>query len=88
VNIKRHPDFKKHYKQRISHNLKLIQKTSERLQLFQDNPSNSLLKNHALVGKKIGLRAFSVTGDIRIVYLPVSENEVILLDIGSHNQVY
>lgn len=88
MNIKRHPDFKKHYKQRIAGNSKLVKKTTERLQIFQYNPTNPLLKDHALIGKKIGLRAFSVTGDIRIVYKKTSDIEVLLLDIGSHNQVY
>jgi len=88
VNIKRHPDFKKHYKQRIASNPKLVKKTAERLKLFQENPLNPTLKDHQLRGDKVDLRAFSVTGDIRIVYLPLSEDEVLLLDIGSHNQVY
>ena len=88
MNIKRHPDFKKHYRQRIDNNPKLVKKTMERLQLFQENPSNPILKDHQLKGDKSEFRAFSVTGDIRIVYLPEPQDEVILLDIGSHNQVY
>ena len=88
MKVHRHPSFKKSYKQRIANNPKLITKVATRLNLFQQDPNNPVLKNHALVGKKLGFRAFSVTGDIRIVYSPVSENEAILLDIGSHNQVY
>jgi len=47
-----------------------------------------LLKDHPLTGKKQGLRAFSITGDVRIVYHFVSDDFVEFLDIGSHNQVY
>lgn len=32
--------------------------------------------------------AFSVTGDIRVIYRMLSEDEAELFDIGSHNQVY
>lgn len=88
MNIKRHPDFKKHYKQRIASNPKLVKKTADRLKLFQENPTNPILNDHQLKGEKSEFRAFSVTGDVRIVYLPEPQDEVILLDIGSHNQVY
>ncbi|MBI3486516.1 type II toxin-antitoxin system YafQ family toxin [Candidatus Daviesbacteria bacterium] len=45
------------------------------------------LKDHKLIGKKFGFRAFSVTGDIRVVYKLIN-SDVWLYDIGSHNQVY
>lgn len=88
MKIKLHNRFKKAYKSRIAPHRKLVQQTAERIDLFKTNPKNPLLKDHGLSGAKKDLRAFSVSGDIRIVYLPVSENEVIFLDIGSHNQVY
>lgn len=88
MKIKYHPRFKKNYKNRIAPNKKLILKTSERIALFQNNHTAPLLKNHALTGAKRGLRSFSVTGNIHIVYQPLENNEVIFFDIGSHNQVY
>lgn len=88
MKIELHPQFKKSYKKRIGKNIKLIQKVSERLKLFQKDPTSPLLKDHSLTGEKSKLRAFWVSGDIRIVYQPVSNKKVILLDIGSHNQVY
>jgi len=45
------------------------------------------LRDHKLIGKKKNFRAFSVTGDIRVVYIIVDSN-IWLFDIGSHNQVY
>ncbi len=80
--------FKKHFQQRIAKNSKLVIQTERRIGMFAENPSNPLLKNHPLTGAKKHLRAFSITGDIRIIYQPISENEVIFMDIGSHNQVY
>lgn len=88
MKIESHPDFKKSYQKRISKNIKLVQKTSLRLKLFQKNPKDPILKDHPLTGKKVGLRAFSITGDVRVVYLPISDDHILLLDIGSHNQVY
>ena len=81
-------NFVKNYKKRIAINPKLVSKTEERISLFKTDPKNSVLKDHGLTGAKKGLRAFSITGDVRIVYLPVSDGEVTFLDIGSHNQVY
>ena len=83
-----HPSFKKSYKKRIAKNKKLAQQTDERLKLFCVDPFHPLLENHALSGKKQDQRAISITGDYRIVYAPLSEEEVLLLDIGTHNQVY
>ncbi|MBI2597366.1 type II toxin-antitoxin system mRNA interferase toxin, RelE/StbE family [Candidatus Daviesbacteria bacterium] len=80
--------FVKAYKKRIAPNIKLVSKTEERISLFKSNPKNPLLKDHGLTGAKKNLRVFSITGDIRIVYLPVSEEEVTFINIGSHNQVY
>ena len=88
MKIKLHPKFKKAYKTRIAPNKKLIKQTENRIGMFKTNHTNPVLKDHGLSGAKRQLRAFSVTGDIRIVYIPVSEDEVIFIDIGSHNQVY
>ena len=81
-------DFKKAWKHRIAPFPKIVVRAEERIALFISNPRHSLLKNHALAGRKIQLRAFSITGDIRIVYAPFSKTNVRLLDIGTHNQVY
>lgn len=88
MKVRLHHLFEKSYKSRITSTKKLISQTEERITLFKIDPKNPLLKDHGLTGAKKKLRAFSVTGDIRIVYLPVSDKEVIFIDIGSHNQVY
>lgn len=88
MKTKLHASFRKYYKNRVVIHKKLISQTELRIDLFRSNPQNPILKDHALSGTKKGLRAFSVTGDIRIVYRPISEDEVVFIDIGSHNQVY
>lgn len=86
--IELHSSFKKSYRKRIAPHAHLVVKTEERIALFTQNPAHPLLQDHALRGKKLHLRTFSITGDIRIVYLPVLKHSVLLLDIGTHNQVY
>lgn len=88
MQIRFHAHFEKAYKNRVALNKKLVSQTEKRIALFEFNPKNPILKDHALSGTKKGLRAFSITGDIRVVYLPISENEVVFIDIGTHNQVY
>jgi addiction module RelE/StbE family toxin len=88
IKIELDEDFKKAYSKRIARNVKLVKKTKERITLFVENQKHPLLKDHALVGKKQGLRAFSITGDVRLIYFKVNEEKVLFLDIGSHAQVY
>jgi mRNA-degrading endonuclease YafQ of YafQ-DinJ toxin-antitoxin module len=44
------------------------------------------LDDHSLTGTMKGPRAFSIVGDVRLVYRETNEYYV-FLDIGSHNQV-
>lgn len=80
--------FLKSYKKRIRDNKKLRIQYQKRLVLFQKNPSSLLLHNHKLTGELINKYAFSITGDIRVVYYIDKKGTIIFLDIGSHNQVY
>lgn len=88
ITVNFHKSFLKSYGKRIKNDQKLKLQAINRVELFKTDRSNSILKDHQLTGEKQGLRAFSITGDIRIVYRLVSDNFVEFLDIGSHNQVY
>lgn len=80
-------NFLKNYTKRISPNAKLVKRFEKKLQLFIKDPANPVLKNHKLLGAKQNLQSFSVTGDIRVVYLR-KDKTVYLIDIGTHAQVY
>lgn len=82
-----HKNFWKDYRQRVIKNVKLEAKFKQRLLLFLEDKNNPLLKDHILVGSKLGYRSFSVTGDCRVIYEETSEG-ILLHNIGSHNQVY
>lgn len=87
MNIFYHKRFLKHYKKRIALNPPLVKKYEERIRLFFQNPGSPLLQDHSLAGDLEGYRAFSVTGDYRVVYFK-EEDRFHLYDIGTHNQVY
>lgn len=60
-----------------------------RIELFLQNRNQALLRDHALSGNLTGKRAFSVTGDYRIIYEERAGELIFLfLDIGTHAQVY
>ena len=80
--------FLKHFKKRITPSKKISNQFNNRILLFSQNPQHPLLKDHMLIGSKEGLRAFSVSGDIRVVYRIEIIGEYTLLDIGTHSQVY
>ena len=55
--------------------------------LFDEDRENLILEDHALESPMLGLRAFSVNSDIRIIYLE-TDDRYVLLNIGGHKQVY
>lgn len=79
--------FIKNYKRRIKVFPKLHTQFLNRIELFKTDRTNPSLKDHQLTGDKSEYRAFSITGDMRVIY-KISEDEVKFYDVGSHNQVY
>jgi addiction module RelE/StbE family toxin len=79
--------FTKHIRKRL--NTKNQQeKFKERLKIFIEDKTHPLLKDHKLIGKLKDKRAFSITGDIRVVYREINSKSIQFLDIGTHPQVY
>jgi len=86
MQIKFHKNFQKRFK-KLPPSLKA--KTITAIKKFEKNPFGKELKNHPLKGRLSGKRAFSVTGDLRVIF-EEKDNYVlvIMLDLGTHNQVY
>lgn len=80
-------DFDKSYKKRIAPKSNLRGAYITRVTSFQAGKRDEPLNDHPLKGKMRGKRAFSITGDVRVVYEETKE-AYIFLDVGSHNQVY
>jgi len=85
--IRRSRTFDKHFKQRVSPHDKLVKQFEERLGLFLIGQHDYPLHDHRLSGKLAGRRAFSIAGDMRVIYEELNDAYV-FLDIGTHSQVY
>jgi addiction module RelE/StbE family toxin len=56
---------------------------------LQHDPFQPHLKYHHLSGKLKGVQAISITDSYRITLtIVVSHQEIMLLDVGSHDEVY
>ncbi|MGE0087578.1 MAG: type II toxin-antitoxin system YafQ family toxin [Desulfococcaceae bacterium] len=66
----------------------LMGKFEESLSLFAASPFHSSLKTHSLTGNLKGYWALSITYEYRPVFRFLSENRVLLIDIGTHDEVY
>ena len=85
--------FKRAYKNLIRKHPELQAKVETILKLLAENSFDPLLKTHKLKGQLTGSWACSVEYDCRIVFDFVEhpksgEEEILLIDIGSHDEVY
>ena len=80
--------FKKAYRKRIKNNEELKRKFWDSIHLFVKEPFNIRLKTHKLSGKLKGLWAFRCSYEYRVIFEFIKSNEVLLIDIGMHDEVY
>ncbi|TWH40264.1 type II toxin-antitoxin system YafQ family toxin [Dulcicalothrix desertica] len=85
--------FNRAFKRLIKRQPELLQRIRERLALLATDPFEPLLETHKLKGKLAGSWSCSVDYDCRIVFkfvenLENEEEEILLIDIGSHDEVY
>ena len=73
--LRRHPDMVRAY-----------EKTLELLAL---NPQHPSLRLHALTGRLLGVHSVSINLSYRItLHLQITEREIVLINVGDHNEVY
>jgi mRNA-degrading endonuclease YafQ of YafQ-DinJ toxin-antitoxin module len=73
--LAKHPDFRPRF--------------AETLAQLADDPFQPGLRLHPLSGRLQGLQAVSLTYSYRITLtLQITEHELLLIDIGSHEEVY
>ena len=80
--------FKKAFKRRIRFSKDLENRFWDRLEIFMNSPYDARLKTHKLSGELKDLWSYSVEYDIRIIFSFVNKNKVLLVDIGTHDEVY
>jgi len=77
--------FKKHYR-KLPRPLQM--RADERLKLFARDSSNPLLNDHPLHGVHKNKRSINIGGDYRIVYREIGPLMYLLIDIGTHSELY
>jgi proteic killer suppression protein len=80
--------FKRSYRKRIKKDEERRRRFWRRMDLFLASPFSPQLRTHKLSGKLEGRWAFSVDDDCRVVFEFIGEDKVLLIDIGSHDEVY
>ena len=81
--------FKRTAKKFLSRHRDLADTLSLVLHKLEQDPYNPELRLHPLSGKLTGKHAVSLTFSYRIVLrIEITENEIILHDIGTHDEVY
>jgi mRNA interferase YafQ len=87
------PSFKRSLKRLIRKNPQLKEKVLEILDLLSIDPFTSSLKSHKLTGQLDGWWSCTVSYDCRIIFgfekdLETGEDCILLIDIGTHDEVY
>ena len=73
--LKRHPDLEKQY--------------LKTLQLLELNPHHPSLRLHPLQGRLAALHSIAISMQYRItIELEVREQEIVLVNVGSHAEIY
>ena len=85
--------FKRAFKKLIKKNPQLQDKVLGILDLLENDPFTPSLKSHKLTGDLDGYWSCSVNYDCRIIFTFSQDEEseetlIILVDIGSHDEVY
>ena len=81
--------FTRSAKKFTEHHGELRTKFAGILRDLENDPFQPHLKYHHLGGKLKGVQAISITDSYRITLtVVISDKEIILLDVGSHGEVY
>lgn len=59
-----------------------------RLELWQEDPTNSLLRLHRLEGKLANYYSINITGDIRALYEVIGDEVYLYSLLGTHSHLY
>jgi len=80
--------FKRAFKRRIAGNAEREDTFRTKIESFKNNPFEPSLKTHKLSGKLKDYWSFSVEYDLRIIFYFSDKEKVVLVDIGTHEEVY
>jgi addiction module RelE/StbE family toxin len=66
----------------------LVEKFQQKVDLFIQDPFDPSLRTHSLSGNLSGCWSLSITYEYRLIFKFVDENRVLLIDLGTHDEVY
>lgn len=66
-------------------NILLQEEIQEKIELFKNRTNHKQLKVHKLTGRLLSKYSFSVNYKIRIVFIYISKDKVVLLSLGDHD---
>ena len=80
--------FKRAFKKKIKRNRALEEIFWKKLEKFMREPFSRELKTHKLSGQLKDLWSFSIGYDMRVIFFFAEKDKVVLVDIGTHEEVY
>ena len=80
--------FKRAFKKKIKRNRALEEIFWKKLEKFMRKPFSKELKTHKLSGQLKDLWSFSIGYDMRVIFFFAEKDKVVLVDIGTHEEVY
>jgi addiction module RelE/StbE family toxin len=83
-----HTSFTRTFKKAGRKNPEIKDRLQEALELFVRDPYHPMLGTHKLSGKLKGHHAFGLGYDFRVVFKFIDQEEVALISIGRHEEVY
>lgn len=81
------PSFVRAYKTLVKQNPSSIKTIKAEIEHFKQNPLDPSLETHRLKGKRSREFSFAVEKDLRLIFQKV-KGGILLVDIGTHKQVY
>lgn len=81
--------YHKHFEKELEKlDKRLREEVEERLILFKVDPFHQFLNNHELSGEYEKHRSININWDLRAIYLPISEDSVEFVKLGTHSDLY
>lgn len=80
--------FKRIYRKESKERRRTQEQILDRCGNVCKDPFQPRLRTHKLTGRLEGLWAFSVNFDCRVIFKFISKTEILLIDIGGHDEVY
>ena len=83
-------NFKRIYKKWGKKHPDLVDSFRDKLELFANDPFHPSLKTHSLSGVLKGLWSSRISYEYRLIFkfLDKKKKKVLLIDIGTHDEVY